>query len=102
MAEEHSILDAFRTNPRTRHPALLVRDDGSEDDVTITEFTTTGFRLAVSLRPKLGELVLLRVVGLRDVPGRFAGLTERRRVARFSLQFRTGSKSGPSGQRPQA
>ena len=70
MAREHSILDAFRTNPRARHPALLVRDDGSEDDVTITEFTTTGFRLAVSLRPKLGELVLLRVGGLRDIPGK--------------------------------
>ena len=67
MADHHSILDAFRANPRTRHPAMLVRNDGSEDDVTITEFTPNGFRLTVALRPNLGESVLLRVKGLRDV-----------------------------------
>ena len=70
MADSRSILDAFRDNPRTRQPAVLVRDDGSEDDITITEFTSNGFRLAVSLRPNLGELVLLRVKGLRDVPAK--------------------------------
>jgi hypothetical protein len=70
MENDHGLLDAFRTNPRTRHPASIVRHDGSIDDVTITEFTTTGFRLVVSLRPKLGELILLRVAGLRDLPGR--------------------------------
>jgi hypothetical protein len=70
MMWAQSILDAFRTNPRTRHPALLVRDDGSEDVVTITEFTQTGFRVVVSLRPNMGERVLIRVTGVRDVPAR--------------------------------
>ena len=60
MSRAYGILDAFRDNPRTRHPALLVRHDGSEDAVTITEFTQGGFRLEVSLRPNLGERVLIR------------------------------------------
>ena len=68
MAFTHSILDAFRANPRTRHPAVLVRDDGSEDAVTITECTERGFRLAVILRPNLGERVAIRVDGARDLP----------------------------------
>ena len=67
MAITNSILDAFRANPRSRHPALLVRDDGSEDAVTITEWTDRGFRLAVTLRPKLGEHVLIRIDGARDL-----------------------------------
>ena len=70
MANDDGLLDAFRIDPRTRHPALLVRHDGSVDDVTITEFTPTGFRLAVLLRPHLGELISLRVAGLCDLPGR--------------------------------
>ena len=70
MASAHSILDAFRANPRTRHPAVLVRGDGSEDVVTITEFTLTGFRVVVSLRPNVGERVLIRLPGVRDVPAR--------------------------------
>ena len=70
MENDHGLLDAFRANPRTRHPASIVRHDGSIDEVTITEFTTTGFRLAVSVRPNLGELILLRVAGLRDLPGK--------------------------------
>ena len=63
-----SILDAFRVNPRTRHPARLVRADGSVDAITITECTASGFRLAVSQRPNLGERVLIRVDGVRDLP----------------------------------
>jgi len=70
MAITHSILDAFRHNPRTRHPALLVRGDGSADPVTITECTERGFRLAVALRPNLGEQVLIRIDGARDLPAR--------------------------------
>ena len=68
MAITHSLLDAFRSNPRTRHPALLVRDDGSEDAVTVTECTDRGFRLTVTLRPKLGEQVLIRIAGVHDLP----------------------------------
>ena len=68
MAISQSVLDAFRANPRARHPAHLVRDDGSEDAVTITECTDRGFRLVVSLRPRLGEHVLIRIVGARDLP----------------------------------
>ena len=70
MAGAHGILGVFRDNPRMRHPALLVRQDGSEDAVTLTEFTDRGFRLTVSLRPHLGEPVLIRLDGFRDVPGR--------------------------------
>ena len=70
FAMTHSLLDAFRLNSRTRHPAVLVRDDGSEDAVTITECTERGFRLAVTLRPNLGEQVLIRIDGDRDLPAR--------------------------------
>ena len=70
MAITQSILDAFRDNPRTRRPAQLVRDDGSEDAVTITEWTDRGFRLTVTLRPKLGERVRIRVEGVSDLPAR--------------------------------
>jgi hypothetical protein len=66
----HSLANAFRMNPRSRQPATLVRDDGSEDAVTITEWTDRGFRLTVRLRPKLGEKVLIRIVGIRDLPAR--------------------------------
>jgi len=69
MTVASSILDAFRSDPRTRRSALLVRDDGSEEAVTITEFSQGGFRLEVSVRPNLGERVLIRVYGLRDLPG---------------------------------
>jgi hypothetical protein len=41
--ERTDILNIFRANPRSRHPALLVRNDGTEDSLTITEFTQTGF-----------------------------------------------------------
>lgn len=68
MTDASSLLDAFRNNPRTRHPAVLVRHDGSEDEVTITEYTSNGFRVAVSLRPQLGERVLIRVAGVTDRP----------------------------------
>ena len=63
------MLDTFRANPRARCPAFLVRDDGSEYAVTITEFTKGGFRMVVSLRPELGERVLIRVSGCGDVRG---------------------------------
>ena len=68
MTDVPGLLDAFRNNPRTRHPAVLVRHDGSEDEVTITEYTPSGFRVAVSLRPQLGERVLIRVAGGTDRP----------------------------------
>lgn len=69
MATSHVILDAFRANPRNRHPALLVRDDGSEESVTITEYTNRGFRLIVACRPRLGERILIRAKGACDLPG---------------------------------
>jgi hypothetical protein len=64
------ILTMFRFNPRARHPALLVRQDGSENCVTITEFTQSGFRLAVVARPDLGEDIQIRVAGQPDIPGK--------------------------------
>jgi hypothetical protein len=70
MTTTHSLANAFRINPRSRQPATLVRDDGSEDAVTITEWTDRGFRLAVTLRPNLGEKVLIRIDGIRDLSAR--------------------------------
>ena len=67
---ETNVLQLFQINPRARHVALLVRHDGTEESVTITEFTRGGFRLAVSARPDLGEEVHIRVLGQRDTPGR--------------------------------
>lgn len=68
--DEANVLELFQVNPRARHPALLVRHDGSKDIVTITEFSRTGFRLKVVARPELGEEIHIRVVGQRDMPGR--------------------------------
>jgi hypothetical protein len=64
------ILSIFRTNPRSRHPATLVRHDGSENSVIITELTQSGFRLAVVTRPDLGEHVHIRVTGQSEMPGK--------------------------------
>ena len=64
------ILNMFRFNPRSRHSALLVRQDGTEEPVIITEFSQGGFRLAVGARPRLGEDVNIRVAGQRDLPGK--------------------------------
>ena len=72
------LLDLFRTNPRSRQPAVLVRHDGSEHSVVISEFTTTGFRLSVTARPALGEDVRIRLPGKPDLRGkiRWAHATE--------------------------
>ena len=57
---------------KPRRPALvkavLVRKDGSEDDVTITEISEGGFRLEVSATPRIGERVRLRAKGFDDLP----------------------------------
>jgi len=70
MTIARSLIDEFRLDPRTRHAAFLVREDGVEEQGTVTEFTANSFRLAVSLRPNLGELVHLRVRGTPDVPAK--------------------------------
>jgi hypothetical protein len=67
---DDDLLDRFRRNPRSSHPAKLVRQDGTEDAVTITEYSPGGFRLTVSTRPTLGEDIRIRVTGEPDVPGR--------------------------------
>ena len=67
---EARILDIFRLNPRYRHPAMLVRRDGSEIPVVLTEYTRRGFRLTVSFRPELGEDVQIRLAGQLDLPGK--------------------------------
>ena len=53
---------------QTRHPAVLVREDGAENSVIITEVSTGGFRLSVSETPKIGEHVFLRAEGYGDFP----------------------------------
>ena len=70
VVEDSGLLDRFRQDPRSRHPAMLIRQDGTEDAVTITEYSPGGFRLTVSTRPALGEDVRIRVAGQPDVPGR--------------------------------
>lgn len=65
-----NVVQLFQGNPRARHPALLVRRDGTKNSIIITEFTQSGFRLAVVVRPELGEEVHIRVAGQRDMPGR--------------------------------
>lgn len=67
---EARVLDIFRLNPRYRHPAMLVRRDGSETPVVLTEYTSRGFRLMVSFRPELGEDVQIRLAGQVDLPGK--------------------------------
>lgn len=66
---ETRVLGIFRSNPRYRHPAMLVRRDGSETAVVLTEYTKGGFRLTVSFRPELGEDIQIRLTGQRDLPG---------------------------------
>ena len=68
-AETH-VLNIFRLNPRYQHPATLVRRDGSETAVVLTEYTKGGFRLTVSFRPELGEDIQIRLTGQRDLPGK--------------------------------
>lgn len=64
------VLDIFRLNPRHRHPATLVRSDGSEAPVLLTEYTKRGFRLTLSFRPELGENIQIRLTGQRGLPGK--------------------------------
>lgn len=53
---------------QTRHQAVLVREDGSENPVIITEVSEGGFRLFVFETPRIGEHVLLRAAGYGDFP----------------------------------
>jgi hypothetical protein len=52
----------------TQHQAVLVREDGSENPVIITEVSAGGFRLLVFETPRIGEHVLLRAEGYEDFP----------------------------------
>ena len=67
---EARVLNNFRLNPRYRHPAVLVRRDGSETPVVLTEYTTAGFRLTLSFRPELGEDVQIRLARQLELPGK--------------------------------
>jgi hypothetical protein len=49
------------------HPAVLVRADGAESSVTITEVSQTGFRLKAPQVPRAGERVIFRGAS-GDVP----------------------------------
>ena len=49
------------------HRSTMVRADGSESAVTITNVSQTGFRLQMSATPLIGEMVVLRGEG-GDVP----------------------------------
>jgi hypothetical protein len=44
-----------------RRPAVLIDSDGSEQNVTILDVSSGGFRLEVTEAPRIGEFVTLRV-----------------------------------------
>ena len=48
--------------------AVLVRENGTEDDVVMTDISDGGFRLEVSETPGIGERVFLRAEGYGDFP----------------------------------
>ena len=60
MAREHGI---SKRAPRVdlRRPAVLIDSDGREQEVTILDVSSGGFRLEVSEAPRIGEFVTLRV-----------------------------------------
>ena len=49
------------------HPAVLVRADGAESSVTITEVSQTGFRMKAPEVPSAGERIIIRGAS-GDVP----------------------------------
>lgn len=48
--------------------AVLVREDGTEEAVVITNISEGGFRLEVTGTPGIGERVVLRAEGNGDLP----------------------------------
>ena len=44
-----------------RLPAILVREDSSEEQVTVIDVSSGGFKLEISEAPRIGEFVGLRV-----------------------------------------
>ena len=44
-----------------RLPAILVREDSSEEQVTVVDVSSGGFKLEISEAPRIGEFVGLRV-----------------------------------------
>lgn len=60
MAREHGI---HKRAPRIdiRRPAVLIDSDGVASDVVILDVSSGGFRLEVSVGPRIGEFVTLRV-----------------------------------------
>lgn len=44
-----------------RRPAVLIDSDGREQNVTILDVSSGGFRLEVTEAPRIGEFVTLRV-----------------------------------------
>ena len=61
------VLAAFIANPRTRLPAILIRANGSEEPVVITEVSEGGFRVSVGMTPSVDEHVHIRSEGHGDV-----------------------------------
>ena len=60
MVREHGI---SKRAPRVdlRRPAVLIDSDGREQNVTILDVSSGGFRLEVTEAPRIGEFVALRV-----------------------------------------
>ena len=60
MGREHGI---SKRAPRIdlRRPAVMVDSDGREQDVTILDVSSGGFRLEAADSPRIGEFVALRV-----------------------------------------
>lgn len=67
MVREHGI---SKRAPRVdlRRPAVLIDSDGVEQDVTILDVSSGGFRLKVEETPRIGEFVTLRVERGEEYP----------------------------------
>lgn len=61
------VLAAFLENRRTRLPAMLIRANGSEEPVVITEVSEGGFRVSLRMTPSVDEHVYIRSEGHDDV-----------------------------------
>ena len=67
MVREHGI---SKRAPRIdlRRPAVLIDSDGREQQVTILDVSSGGFRLQVTEAPRIGEFVTLRVERGEEYP----------------------------------
>ena len=67
--------------------AVLIDSDGEQQQVTVLDVSSGGFKLKVSSLPRIGDHVRLRVDGSARSKRRFVGPSARRPAAFSSLQW---------------